>query len=72
VQAKNVAGIAMQRVSPLRALDNTIVETIARLARMNEPLTKSGIKELVDDMIRGTQLEKDFREFYLVRGVVET
>jgi hypothetical protein len=65
MKAKNPCGVSDDKVSPIAILDHTIVDFIVHLAKSNKPLTKHGIKLLVDEMIRDTPLEACYRKFCL-------
>jgi hypothetical protein len=44
--------------SPLHEFEGLLVEWISRLFKINEPLNRSGVMRLVDDIIRGTIYEE--------------
>jgi hypothetical protein len=57
--------------SPLHEIEGLLVEWISRLSKMNEPLNRSGVMRLVDDIIRGTIYEEKLKEFNQKRGITE-
>jgi hypothetical protein len=48
-----------------------MIDIISRLARMNEPLTKRGIKELINELIYNTASEEAFRIYIAAHGIVK-
>jgi hypothetical protein len=63
VMAENATSEIHQQISPLLALEHTMIDIISRMARMNEPLTKTGIKALINELIYKTPYEEAFRKY---------
>lgn len=58
VDRNNLSGIQKQSISPLKDVENVIVQYCERLANMGAPLTKDQVISLANDLIKGTKYEE--------------
>lgn len=71
VQSQNLDGTSQQKVPPMLEIEEMLVGIIEKLGLMNEPLNRSSIMELCDDIIRNTIHETRLRAFWEKRGIVK-
>jgi hypothetical protein len=58
-----------QKEPQLNDIEGLLMEWLVRLSKMNEPLTKSEVMSLCDDLIRGTIFEEKMKEFCKLRHI---
>ena len=63
VDRNNLTGVALQRVSPIAAVEPIIVDYCVRLANMGVPLCRAQVISLADSIISGTKHQADLANF---------
>jgi hypothetical protein len=69
VQSNNASGARHQHTSPLWEVEDLIVDTCVRLARMGESLTKYEVMDLADEIIADTESEDRLIEYCKKRQI---
>ena len=65
----NVTGVALQRKSPLKAIEPLIVEHVVRLGEIGSALTGEEIMALTSEIIKGTEYETELLEYKQKRNI---
>jgi hypothetical protein len=68
-QCNNPEANCPQKEPPLNGIGGLLMEWLIRLSKMNEPLTKSEVMHLCDDLIRGTIYEDKMKQFCSIRHI---